>query len=70
MSREYLQADLVQQERRPHWFEENCRLQGCRAQSPSRGLWRAGGLDDLPSAGSLLELQVLVLRRCRCLAQH
>jgi hypothetical protein len=60
----------VQREQLPSWFEENCRLRGCHAQSPLGGLWHAGGPHEVFAAEGLLVPRVLVIRRCRCPAHR
>jgi hypothetical protein len=54
----------------PKLVEESCRPQGHLAQSPSGGLWHAGGLHEVHAVEGLLVTRVLVARRCSFLAQH
>jgi hypothetical protein len=75
VSQEYLQVDLVLQERLPGWLGESRRPHGRLAQSPSRGLWCAGGFIEThvaDVANGQVGLQVLASRCCcrlvrRCL---
>jgi hypothetical protein len=62
---EYPQVDPARRGLRLSFLEESCKLHGRLAQSPSRGLWPVGGLDearcDSATTEGWLEPRVVVL---------